>query len=129
MFNTIKYILSLLSAIFSYVYKNDEDKWLVPLVLISAISTIYAYCWDLLMDWDLMQILNRDDKHFLLRQYITFNKKAYYAIMVSNLIMRLAWTLSFAPSIVELFGNSNLFTFLTGTIEIMRRGFWNLFRV
>jgi len=37
--------------------------------------------------------------------------------------------LTLSPDIALLFGNSNLLTFVTGSIEIIRRGIWNLFRV
>ena len=91
---------------------------------------MYAYVWDLTMDWDLIQERKCSDKHFLLRKYITFTpKRNYYIVMVTNLILRLAWTLSLSPAVIGLFGDKNLLTFATGTAEIMRRGFWNLFRV
>lgn len=53
MFNTIKYGLSLGSAVLAYVYKLNSvllPAWLA----ISIISTLYAYVWDLKMDWGLL---------------------------------------------------------------------------
>ena len=43
--------------------------------------------------------------------------------------MRCVWTLTLSPNIVSIFGNSNLMTFVTGSVEIIRRGIWNLLRV
>lgn len=43
--------------------------------------------------------------------------------------MRLSWTLTLSPSIASYFGNSSLLSFVTGCIEIIRRGIWNLLRV
>lgn len=37
--------------------------------------------------------------------------------------------LTLSPNIASLFGNSNLLTFVTGSLEIIRRGIWNLLRV
>lgn len=43
--------------------------------------------------------------------------------------MRLAWTMTLSPNIAQFFGNANIFTLITGMIEILRRGIWNLLRV
>jgi hypothetical protein len=43
--------------------------------------------------------------------------------------MRLSWMLTLSPNIAKSFGNSALLTFVTGCIEIIRRGIWNLLRV
>ena len=37
--------------------------------------------------------------------------------------------LTISPDIALIFGNSNLLTFVTGSVEIIRRGIWNLLRV
>ena len=37
--------------------------------------------------------------------------------------------MTLSPSIATYFGNSALLTFVTGCVEIIRRGIWNLFRV
>ena len=57
MFNTIKYALSLASGVLSFFVKNNEDKphLLYIWIVVSAVSTLYAYVWDLTMDWDLIQ--------------------------------------------------------------------------
>lgn len=126
MFNTIKYCFSLGSAVLAYVYKQNST--LLPAWLaVSIISTLYAYAWDLRMDWGLLET---SGKNFLLRKYITFEpKRNYYIVMITNLIMRLAWTITLSPSIVSIFGDPNLVTFATGSVEIIRRGIWNLLRV
>jgi len=79
------------------------------------------------MDWGLLQ---KNDRHPYLRKYLNFEpKRNYYIIMISNLIMRLSWTMTLSPSIATIFGNANIFTLITGMIEICRRGIWNLLRV
>lgn len=126
MFNTIKYLLSLTSAVLAYFYKQNND--LLPIwLVISIISTLYAYLWDLKMDWGLLES-NR--KNFMLRKYLTFEpKRNYYFVIILNLLLRLAWTITLSPAIVGIFGDPNLVTFATGSAEIIRRGIWNLFRV
>ncbi len=79
------------------------------------------------MDWGLLQ---KNTKNKFLRKYITFEpKRNYYIVIILNLIMRLSWTLTLSPDIATIFGNSNVLTLTTGSIEIIRRGIWNLLRV
>lgn len=125
-FNTLKYGASLVTSVLAFLYKlnpNILPAWL----LFAAISTIYSYVWDLKMDWGLLQ---KNDRHPYLRKYINFEpQRNYYIIIISNLIMRFAWTMTISPSIATFFGNGNIFTLITGMIEIFRRGIWNLLRV
>lgn len=127
MVNSLKYVASLTSTITSFLYNNGSTDYLYIWIASSIISTLFSYCWDLKMDWDL---LTPDSRNPFLRKYLTFSPRGiYYFIMIINLIMRCAWTFTLSPSIAQLFGNSNLFTLLTGSVEIIRRGIWNLLRV
>lgn len=125
--NTFKYIASLIASVLAYVYNLGYPKLLGVWIMASAISTIYSYFWDLKYDWGLLE---PNAKNWLLRKYLTFEpKRNYYIVIVSNFIMRLSWMMTISPSIALYFGNSQLLTFVTGSIEIMRRGIWNLLRV
>jgi hypothetical protein len=127
--NSIKYSLSLLSSILSFYYNlnSTNQPLFVIWIIITGISTCVSYYWDLKHDWDLLQF---DQKNFLLRKYLTFEPKIYYYIvMCTNFLMRLSWMVTLSPNIATLFGNANLLTFVTGSIELIRRGVWNLFRV
>jgi hypothetical protein len=53
MFNTIKYLLSLASAILAF-HSNDDPDLLHAWITISIISTMYSYFWDIKMDWNLL---------------------------------------------------------------------------
>jgi hypothetical protein len=100
---------------------------LVVWLCFAGLSTIYSYFWDLKMDWGLLQ---PNDRNPFLRKYISFEpRRNYYAVILLNLVMRLSWVLTLSPNIAQLFGNANIFTLVTGMIEIMRRGIWNLLRV
>ena len=113
MFNTIKYILSLLSAILAYISNSDPTK-IIFWISVSTVTTIYSYYWDLKMDWNLLEC---SDKSILLRKYLTFAPaRNYYIVIVLNLIMRLAWTITLSPQIIASFGDRNLVTLLTGSI-------------
>ncbi len=125
--NTIKYLASLATSIISYVYNLGYTNILWLWIFASIISTLFSYMWDLKYDWALLE---KNPKNWLLRKYITFQpKRNYYIVIVANFIMRLSWTLTLSPSIASYFGNSSLLSFVTGCIEIIRRGIWNLLRV
>jgi len=76
-------------------------------------------------------LLEWDAPRKLLRKNLTYHPyQIYYAIIFLNLIFRLAWLATLSPSIVnDTFGNPELFSLVTGAIEIIRRGIWNLLRV
>ena len=126
MFNTIKYTLSLTSAILAYI-SNSDPELIITWISVSTVTTLYSYYWDLKMDWNLLEC---SDKSLLLRKYLTFAPaRNYYIVIVLNFIMRSAWTMTLSPAIIASFGDKNLLTLVTGSIEIIRRGIWNLFRV
>lgn len=112
LFSCIRVLLIVLSSVLAYLY-NKYPTLLVPWIVVSSISTAYAYIFDLKVDWDLLQ---HDSEHCLLRKYLTFSpKRNYYIIILINLILRLSWVLTLSPSIATLFGNAALVTLLTGS--------------
>jgi hypothetical protein len=126
-FNTLKYAASLITAILAFQYRLVGSSLLAVWLVFAAISTIYSYFWDIKMDWNLLQ---KNDRNPCLRKYLTFEPaRNYYIICITNLLMRLAWTMTLSPNIASFFGNANIFQLITGMIEILRRGIWNLLRV
>lgn len=123
--NTIKYLLSLLTVILSFLYKLQND--LIALwIIFAAISTIYSYVWDLKIDWGLFQ---NDHPYFkFLRKDLFFPVQLYYFMIVNNFVLRLVWVLSISPDIAKTFGSPQVWALVTGMLEIVRRGFWNLLR-
>ncbi len=114
MFNTLKYVFALATAVMAFEYKLEGSKVLVAWLILAGISTIYSYAWDIKMDWNLLQ---KNDKHPCLRKYITFEPaRNYYIIVFLNLIMRLSWTMSTSPSVATFFGNANIFILIIGMI-------------
>lgn len=127
MYNTIKYALSVLTTIFSYLYRNGTTNIFVAWITFAAASTIYSYAWDLKVDWALLE---RKSQHFMLRDKITYAPRFYYILMVLNLFLRLAWVLTLSQNITDkLFGSAELFKLVTGALEIIRRAAWNLVRI
>jgi hypothetical protein len=96
--NSIKYLTSLFTLMFSFLYNASDKSLFAGWVVFATISTIYAYCWDIRMDWDLM---NPNSKHQLLRDKLAYgNPKFYYLILVVNFLLRLSWAFTLSPNIV-----------------------------
>ncbi|PWZ22188.1 Phosphate transporter PHO1-2 [Zea mays] len=91
-----------------------------------VLSPFYKLYWDFVMDWG---FLNSKSKNFWLRdQLILKNKSIYYASMMLNLVLRLAW----AESVMKLrlgMVESRLLDFSLASLEIIRRGHWNFYRL
>lgn len=127
MANGIKFSLALITSIIAYIYNLGYPNLLGIWIISSLVSTLYAYFWDLKYDWDLLQL---DSKNWLLRKYLTFEpRRNYYVVIVLNFIMRLAWVLTISPTVALYLGNTSLLALVTGSIEIFRRGIWNLLKV
>ena len=121
--NSIKFMVIMVPSILAYHYQKGSDLFYYWLAA-SIFMTAYTYYWDLKFDWTLLDFSD-DNKHCLLRKYLTYETALkYYIAMVGNLLMRLTWLLTISPNIVAALGHDNLFTFLLGSIEVLRRGIW-----
>jgi xenotropic and polytropic retrovirus receptor 1 len=97
----------------------------VPFILVSICSTSYAYYWDMKHDWGFLQ---PDSKYPFLRSQLSYrNPRFYYSIVLLNLVLRCAWTLTITN--VGAYINSDLLVFFVSLLEILRRCLWNFFRV
>ena len=124
--NAIKYILSMLVAISSYYSKTIEifgKTWL----LIAAFSSCWSYCWDMKMDYGLLQ---PGTTNKFLRNDIFYKRKwIYYTAMMLNLMGRFAWVLTISPDVVYRWIRPEFFLMVIYMIEMCRRGMWNFFRI
>ena len=124
--NAIKYILSMLVAISSYYSKTIEifgKTWL----LIAAFSSCWSYCWDMKMDYGLLQ---PGTTNKFLRNDIFYKRKwVYYTAMFLNLMGRFAWVLTISPDVVYRWIRPEFFLMVIYMIEMCRRGMWNFFRI
>ena len=124
--NAIKYILSILVAISSYYSKTIEifgKTWL----LIAAFSSCWSYCWDMKMDYGLLQ---NGSNHLFLRNDLFYKKTwIYYTAMFLNLMGRFAWVLTISPDVVYRWIRPEFFLMVIYMIEMCRRGMWNFFRI
>ena len=96
-----------------------------------ALSTLYTYLWDVLMDWGLsmswskFQMLRK-------RRMISVVRWPYYSAMVADFFLRFLWTVSLVPASASVgfgvFLHDKIVPWL-GFIEIFRRSMWSVFRL
>ncbi len=72
-----------------FKHKIRGDLTLTCFIVISVISTLYAFTWDLYMDWGLIR--SKEKGRYMLRHKVLLPKWFYYYAIVTNLILRFAW--------------------------------------
>ncbi|CAH1421021.1 unnamed protein product [Lactuca virosa] len=93
----------------------------------SIFATIFATYWDLVMDWGL---LCRYSENPWLRDKLILPKKSIYFIaMVLNVLLRLAWMQTVLGFHEGRFLHRNALVAIVASLEIIRRGLWNFFRL
>eukprot|EP01119_Soliformovum_irregulare_P010498 TRINITY_DN258_c0_g1_i1.p1 TRINITY_DN258_c0_g1~~TRINITY_DN258_c0_g1_i1.p1 ORF type:complete len:683 (+),score=111.49 TRINITY_DN258_c0_g1_i1:37-2085(+) len=125
--NAGKYCSTYLVIMFSTLRLEFTKVALVLWICSITFTTLYAYCWDVRMDWGLM---NKDvpGAPFLRKQRVYQHKWVYYFAIMIDLALRCAWTLTLSRSMLELISPLTLST-TVAVLEIFRRSMWNVFRV
>jgi len=122
--NVVKYFIRIINTSMGFFYERDKGKIRFYFrVFIGAISTSYNVFWDIYLDWGCGR---KNNKHFFLREKITFPQVMYYIAIFYNVIIRAVWTWNFIPIPSHLSEWKNI---LTGSLDIIRRGLWALIRI
>ena len=122
--NFFKYSSGIANVLMGYFYtKNNSNLRLYFRIFIGAISTCYNLFWDIYLDWGCGR---KNDKHFLLREKLTYPQVFYYISIFYDIIVRTTWTWNFIHIKNSLSEWKNI---LTCTLEIIRRAIWVLIRV
>jgi len=121
------------------VLGGRSEVWLCA----SIVSTLFAFSWDVLVDWGLgPQPMRRAvrqcltpgapqggefaDASWWLRPVRVFPTSWYIVGIIADLVLRLSWAVYISPGQQVVAQNMTL---LLGTVELMRRAVWALFRV
>lgn len=125
--NLGKYVSAMVAAGARLTYSRQPDHlWTAIVIITSAFATIYQLYWDFVKDWG---FFNPKSKNKWLRdELILKNKSIYYLSMALNLLLRVAWVetmMRFNLGAVE----SRLFEFFLASLEVIRRGHWNFYRL
>ncbi|XP_056165974.1 phosphate transporter PHO1 homolog 10-like [Syzygium oleosum] len=126
-FNGLKYFLTIVAVLVRTACELKKGRaWLVLAFISSAVATIMNTYWDIVVDWGL---LRRHSRNFYLRDKLLISHKSvYFAAMVLNVVLRLAWM-----QLVLEFKLRSLHkmavTTIVSCLEILRRGIWSFFRL
>lgn len=119
-------ILIQFANIFKHKLKGDTTFYIF--IAISIISSIYAYAWDLYMDWGLLRSTEKG-KEFIRPKFL-LPRWFYYYAMISNLILRFVWVLAlFSPYMPLWVHNTQFIIAVLCLSEAFRRAQWALIRL
>lgn len=126
-YNGLKYFSIIVAVSTRTAYTlSHANSWKIIAWITSIGATIVSTYWDIVFDWGLFQ---RNSKNWLLRDKLLVpHKSVYYAAVVLNVLLRLAWmqtVLNF--KIFSL--HTQMMIALVAILEIIRRSMWNFFRL
>ncbi|KAL9276202.1 hypothetical protein ACSQ67_026257 [Phaseolus vulgaris] len=126
-YNGLKYFLTIAAVCLRTADSLDGGwRWKVMAWIFSISTAIFSTYWDLVIDWGLLQ---RHSKNRWLRDKLLLpHKSVYFAAVVLNVLLRFAWLqtiLNFKFS----FLHRQAMISIVASLEIIRRGLWNFFRV
>ncbi|KAK6270429.1 hypothetical protein POUND7_007534 [Theobroma cacao] len=125
-YNGLKYFLTIVAVCTRTAYGLDRgDSWKTLAWTFSAMAAIFGTYWDLVIDWGLLQRKSRN--RWLRDKLLVPYKSVYFAAMVLNVLLRFAWlqtVLNFHLSL-----HRETLTAIVASLEIIRRGIWNFFRL
>ncbi|KAG4181943.1 hypothetical protein ERO13_A09G013700v2 [Gossypium hirsutum] len=128
--NGLKYFSTITAVAIRTIYSHQKQKtktWLVLAAATSGIATMASTYWDIVIDWGL---LNRNSSNPWLRDKLVVpHKGVYYAAMVLNCVLRLAWTQQVLGIQTVPFLHKTALVAVVASLEIIRRGIWNFFRL
>ncbi|KAG6395222.1 hypothetical protein SASPL_145863 [Salvia splendens] len=125
--NLGKYVSAMVAAGARLTYaRQPTQAWMLVVLVTSVVATLYQLYWDFVKDWGL---LNAKSKNPWLRDDLLLKKRSiYYASIGLNCVLRVAWVeavMKYNPGVLE----SRLIAFLLASLEVIRRGHWNYYRL
>ncbi|TXG57586.1 hypothetical protein EZV62_015415 [Acer yangbiense] len=126
--NALKYFSTIVAVSTRTIYELKTGKTLLIMATASSIvATVANTYWDIVMDWGLLRRSSRN--HWLRDKLIIPNKSVYFIAMVLNIILRLAWMQTVLGFREAPFLHRTALTAVFASLEIIRRGIWNFFRL
>ncbi|WOH07887.1 hypothetical protein DCAR_0727321 [Daucus carota subsp. sativus] len=125
--NGLKYFATIVAVSTRTAYSLDKSiAWKVVAIITSAIAAVSGTYWDLVYDWGLLD--QKSKNRWLRDKLLVPHKNVYYVAMVLNVILRLAW-LQTVLDINFTFLHRETQITVVASLEIIRRGVWNFFRL
>lgn len=141
LFNAGKYFSSILVVVVATVTRvlanKDGTSNLLGYEAFSAyiffacVSTLYAYWWDIKMDWGFLDHTSTGHKNKYLRDELLYaggKKFVYFIIMGLDLVLRCVWTINISMADWSFTHKQYIITG-TAILEAFRRSVWNFVRL
>ncbi|CDY39346.1 BnaC05g10330D [Brassica napus] len=126
--NGLKYFLTIVAICLRTAYSIQQGQiaWRVLAAISSAAAAIFCTYWDFIHDWGL---LKRTSKNRWLRDKLLIpQKKVYFIAMILNVLLRFAWIQTVMDFNFS-FMHKQTMVAVVASLEIIRRGIWNFFRL
>ena len=96
----------------------------------SVVSSLYAYTWDIKMDWGFMH-KNAGENTFLREEIVYNSKNYYYFAIIEDFVLRFGWSVSVALTQTgHILGDmKEWLPTILAILELFRRFVWNFFRL
>ncbi|XP_022005375.1 phosphate transporter PHO1 homolog 9 isoform X2 [Helianthus annuus] len=126
--NGLKYLSTIVAVVTRTLYVQRRGTIMrIIAASSSGVATIFNTYWDVVKDWGL---LCKDSKNPWLRDKLMLpSKSVYFVVMVMNVILRLAWMQTVLDFHETPWLHQSAMIFVVASLEIVRRGLWNFFRV
>ncbi|KAF5479497.1 hypothetical protein F2P56_000310 [Juglans regia] len=127
--NGLKYF----SIVVALVMKTGNElkmgmmTWKIMAIVSSAVATIFATYWDIVIDWGLLR--RNSINPWLRDKLLVPNRSVYVVAMVLNVFLRLAWMQSVLGLTETPVLHRQALIAIVACLEIIRRGIWNFFRL
>ncbi|XP_076891599.1 phosphate transporter PHO1 homolog 9-like [Bidens hawaiensis] len=126
--NGAKY-LSTIAAVIARTFYAQKKGFTLKMVAASTsvVATVYNTYWDLVCDWGLLR--KNSENPWLRDKLLLPHRSIYFIAMVVNVILRLAWMQTVFDFHEAPFLHRTALIALISSLEIIRRGIWNFFRL
>ncbi|KAL8533760.1 hypothetical protein ACS0TY_009959 [Phlomoides rotata] len=126
-YNGLKYFSTIVAVCTRMAYtQNKGVAWKLIALLASIVATVVSTYWDIVLDWGLLQ--RRSKNRWLRDKLLVPYKSVYYIAIVLNVFLRLAWMQTVMNISMFKLHRQTMVT-LVASLEIIRRGIWNFFRL
>lgn len=130
--NATKYCVGLLVVISSTYkgYRPPSDSVALGAWLTCAgINAVFAWYWDVTQDWGLFDKKAVRPNRYLRARLLYPSRPLYWWGIISDGILRFAWTASLSTNLFFAHTNSKIYATILASIEVYRRGQWNVYRL
>jgi len=132
--NAGKYFTAMMVTLCNLLYSKLHTKGLFGVwIFVAILSSLYAFLWDIKMDWGLLEGKLLQDKlqnKFLRKTTVLKNKGIYYFVTLMDFGLRVTWISTVSPGNFGLSHVQHVFVVtILSSLEIIRRITWSFFRL